>query len=65
MATMTKSELRKARKLARAEGRPLDGDLAVRDPVEFSETVKGYRARDRWARHYDSLNGAPEGDWDR
>lgn len=33
--------------------------------VEFSETPDGDEARDRWARHYDELNGAPEGDWDR
>jgi len=67
---MTKSELRKARKAARAEGKPLTGALALncdRDnqPIEFSETARGYRARDRYARWYDSLNGAPAGDWDR
>ncbi len=67
---MTKGELRKARQQARTEGRPLTGELAIiRDgdgsPVEFSETARGYRARDRWARRYDALNGAPEGEWDR
>ncbi len=65
---MTKGELRKARKKARAEGRPLVGDLEVdrmQPAAEFSETPAGYRARDRWARHYDALKGAPEGDWDR
>lgn len=67
--TMTKGEKRRARKAARAAGRPLTGELAIDDrdetPVEFSETPRGYRARERWARRYDELNGAPEGDHDR
>lgn len=64
---MTKGELRKARKAARAAGRKLNGELALpNQPVqEFTETVRGYRARERWARRYYDLNGAPEGDWDR
>jgi len=65
---MTKGELRAARKAAVRSGRPLTGELAVdggTSPVEFTETCRGYRARDRWARRYDELNGAPEGDWDR
>jgi hypothetical protein len=32
---------------------------------EFTETQRGYDARDKWAHRYDDLNGAPEGDWDR
>lgn len=72
--TMTKGERRKARQQARAEGRPLVGDLAVstdrqadRDtgPHSFSETQRGYRARQRWAERYDRLNGAPESEYDR
>ena len=43
------------------EGEGDDGD----GPHEFSETARGYRARDRWAQRYDALNGAPEGEWDR
>ena len=35
------------------------------EPQEFTESPAGYRARERWARSYDDLNGAPEGDWDR
>jgi len=35
------------------------------DPYEFTESPQGHRARERWARRYDELNGAPEGDWDR
>ncbi len=65
---MTKSEIRKARRAARATGEPLTGELALDrgpEPVEFGESTHGYRARDRWARRYDNLNGAPEGDWDR
>jgi hypothetical protein len=65
---MTKGELRKSRKQAKADGKPLTGELALdrgNGPVEFSETARGYRARDRYARWYDSLNGAPAGDWDR
>jgi hypothetical protein len=65
---MTKGELRRARKQARAEGRPLTGELELdrgNDRQEFTETAKGYRARYRWARRYDQLNGAPEGDEDK
>lgn len=67
---MTKGERRKARQQARADGRPLTGQLALPgdrgpEPVEFSESPRGYRARERWARAYDDRNGAPEGDWDR
>lgn len=35
------------------------------DPVEFTETEAGYRGRERWARSYDELNGAPESERDR
>jgi hypothetical protein len=65
---MTKGERRAARRAARAAGQPLVGDLSVDrgdGPVEFTETRRGYQARERWARRYDSLNGAPEGDHDR
>jgi len=42
------------------------GEAAEHGPaVEWSETPRGYDARERWARRYDDLNGAPEGDWDR
>jgi hypothetical protein len=36
-----------------------------RDTMEFSETPAGYDARDRWAKRYDELNGAPESDNDQ
>lgn len=66
---MTKGELRKARKQARAEGRPLVGELAIDDrgpnPIEFSEMPRGRRALYRWARRYEALNGAPESEYDR
>ena len=65
---MTKGEIRRARKEARAGGRSFSGELTLdRDAgaVEFSETSQGRRALDRWARAYDALNGAPEGDSDR
>lgn len=66
---MTKSELRKARKSARAKGQPLTGELTLdRDnsqPMEFTESRRGRNALYRWACRYDKLNGAPEGDWDR
>lgn len=65
MSRMTKGELRRARKQLRNEGR----DWREADPngpaVEFSESSRGRTARYRWARRYDDLNGAPEGDWDR
>lgn len=35
------------------------------DPFEFSESDEGEEARHNWARRYDELLGAPEGDWDR
>ncbi len=65
---MTKSELRKARKQAKAEGKPLTGELRLNDnrndSMEFSETARGYKARDRWAKwftdngdHDYSMNG--------
>ncbi len=60
---MTKSELRKARKAARAEGRPLTGELALdksAGAVEFTESREGYEARNKWARRYCDLDGRPE-----
>ncbi len=35
------------------------------EPMEFTESEQGYRARERWAERYDDLNGAPESDDDR
>jgi hypothetical protein len=53
---MTKAERRKARQAARAAGKPLTGQLALGDrergPVEFTDTSKGRKALDRWARRY-------------
>jgi hypothetical protein len=34
-------------------------------PVEFTESPRGYRAREKWAERYDELNGAPESEDDR
>ena len=68
MSDMTKGELRAARKAARAAGHPLAAELALdrdRGPVSFGESARGDRARERWARAYDALNGAPDGDGDR
>lgn len=67
---MTKGERRKARKQARAEGRPYKSTEPPIDdrgpqPHEFTETLKGRLALDRWADRYDALNGAPESDYDR
>lgn len=65
---MTKVERRKARQAARKAGQPLAGELALdnrRDTQIFSETPRGYRARERWARAYDDRNGAPESEYDR
>ena len=65
---MTRRDRRKARKAARAAGRQLAGELALDqgpEPREFTETPRGYRARARWARLYEELNGAPENDSDR
>lgn len=44
---------------------PLDDDRDPECPMEFSESPEGYEARETWARRYDELNGAPEGEWDR
>lgn len=67
---MTPAERRKARKAARANGETLTGELALprdnaTDRATFTETARGYRARDRWARRYYDRNGAPEDDGDR
>ena len=63
---MTKSELRRARKQARAEGRKFGGITEREQDREiFTETARGYRARWAWAERYDRLNGAPESDEDR
>lgn len=35
-------------------------DWKTAQPIEFSESHKGYEARDKWAQEYDKLNGAPE-----
>lgn len=43
---------------------PLDDDRGT-EPIEFTESPRGDAARERWARRYDDLNGAPEGDGDR
>jgi hypothetical protein len=69
MDQMTKGELRRARKAAREVGASFTGALALdserHGSQEFTETYRGYKARDSWARRYDALNGAPEGDFDR
>jgi len=68
MESMSKGERRRLRALAVKEGRPLTGELALdrgADSVEYTETPKGRDARERWARKYDDLNGAPEGMDDR
>lgn len=65
---MTKSELRKARRAARAAGQPLVGELALdrgNGTHEWTETYRGQCARDHWSRRYDALNGAPENMEDR
>lgn len=43
----------------------MDASDRGNEPMEFTETPRGYEARDRWARDYDDLNGAPESDDDR
>ena len=35
------------------------------DVMIFSESKQGYNAQEKWAKHYDELNGAPESDYDR
>lgn len=67
---MTKAEIRKARKAARRAGEPLRGELELardrdRGPQQWTESRRGYQARERWARRYDRLNGAPDGPEDR
>ncbi len=51
---MTRSELRKARRLARKQGEPLSGELALQHlqetspegpAVEFGESARGYDAQ--------------------
>lgn len=60
---------------AGADGAPAVTDGKTRAAGQYDETddlMRAYEDRcaaavgmDSWARHYDSLNGAPEGDWDR
>lgn len=45
--------------------RPDEYDDDDQGPVIFTETPAGEEARIRWARRYDDLNGAPEGEDDR
>lgn len=42
-----------------------ESDDRDESPVEFTESAEGERAREKQARSYDELNGAPEGDHDR
>ena len=46
-------------------GETIDPEPELAPAVEFTESSEGYEARNRWAEHYDDLNGAPEGEWDR
>jgi len=48
-----------------AAGKKFAEDRYPQDPFEFSETPEGEEAKYKWAKRYDELNGAPEGDWDR
>lgn len=59
----SKGELRRLRKEARAAGKQMPSDHGT-EPIEFTESATGYRARDKWARTYEKLNGAPESDYD-
>ena len=43
----------------------LDDDRDPDNPVEFTESPEGERAREKWAERYDELDGAPENDGDR
>jgi len=60
----TKGQRRRERKLARAEGMVWDGSgsevrqVPVRTPAEER---KHWHRMQRWAEHYDELNGAAEG----
>lgn len=66
---MTKSELRKARKAAREQGKPLDGDLAINGRDETPAPIKPqrrvyrerYTSRERLARF---LGQFDPGAWD-
>lgn len=40
-------------------------DRDPHNPVEFTESPAGARARETWAERYDALDGAPESDDDR
>lgn len=67
---MTKGELRKARKEAKANGQPLVGMLALPGrslPAQMKVPVRRFREDPlyRWARRYYDRNGAPEGIEDR
>lgn len=75
---LRRAERKAAAKAAKAaKARRADRALRQADPehyretsiegpaVEFTESPRGYKARGRWAKRYDKLNGAPESSWDR
>jgi len=62
MDETAKRSKRQARWRARQAASNTDRDNGS---MEWTETPAGERARERWARRYDDLNGAPETDSDR
>ena len=64
---MSKGEIRRERKAAHAAGQPYTDERSDHNQghEEYTESKRGRYALDKWARRYDDLNGAPEGDWDR
>ncbi len=46
-------------------GETIEPEPEIGPAFEFTESPRGYEARNRWAEGYDDLNGAPEGEWDR
>lgn len=40
-------------------------DRNPHDPMEFTESPEGARAKEKWAERYEELDGAPESDDDR
>lgn len=42
-----------------------NSDRDETQPIDFTESPAGERAKEKWAEAYDELNGAPENDGDR
>lgn len=57
--------LREEEHAAEKEKKSVIDDRNPHDPVEFTESPEGERAKEKWAERYEECDGAPESDDDR